>query len=152
MERVYHRLRKDDGRRSPEESQRGLRGDALSFTEAEARIIEQMSAYISGAFEVYNINPAVYGEIFFSDDELADRWYKAKLQFITLDEKTDKEKRSNVYYLVQAGTFEQARKNIDEVMGATMIDYVIAKLEETKIQDVFVYKPKQDSDSKQIEE
>ena len=120
--------------------------DALSFTEAEARIIEQMSAYISGAFEVYNINPAVYGEIFFSDDELADRWYKAKLQFITLDEKTDKEKRSNVYYLVQAGTFEQARKNIDEVMGATMIDYVIAKLEETKIQDVFVYK-----DSKQIE-
>ncbi len=116
--------------------------DALSFTEAEARIIEEMSSYISGEFQVHNINPASYGEIFFSDLEMADRWYKAKLQFITIDEKTEKEKRSNVYYLVQAGTFEQARKNVEEVMGGTMIDYVIAKIEETKIMDVFEYAKK----------
>ena len=119
--------------------------DGLSFTEAEARIIEEMSAYISGEFMVQNINPAVYGEIFFSDDELADRWYKCKLQFITIDEKSAKEKRANVYYLVQAGTFEQARKSIDEVMGGTMIDYVIAKIEETKIMDVFEYLRKEDA-------
>lgn len=126
--------------------------DALSFTEAEARIIEEMSSYISGDFQVYNINPAVYGEIFFSDDDMADRWYKAKLQFITLDEKTDKEKRSNVYYLVQAHSLEQARKNIDEVMGGTMIDYVIVKIEETKIMDVFEYSAdndRRDGDSKE---
>ena len=116
--------------------------DGLSFTEAEERIIEEMASYISGEFQVCNINPASYGAIFFSDDETADRWYKAKLQFITIDEKTGKEKRSNVYYLVQAGTFEQARKNIDEVMGGTMTDYAIAKIEETKIIDVFEYKGK----------
>ena len=76
--------------------------DALSFTEAEARIVEEMSSYISGEFEVWEIDRAVFKEIFFSDEDMADKWYKAKLQFITIDEKIDKEKRTNVYYLVQA--------------------------------------------------
>ena len=66
--------------------------DALSFTEAERRIIEEMTNYISGAFDVADIKKATYKEIFFSDAEMADRWYKAKLQFITIDEKTEKEK------------------------------------------------------------
>ena len=113
--------------------------DALSFTEAERRITEEMSAYISGEFDVADIKKATYKEIFFSDAESADRWYKAKLQFITIDEKTEKEKRSNVYYLVQAGTLPAAVKNIGEVMGGTMIDYVIASIAETQLMDVFEY-------------
>lgn len=117
--------------------------DALSFTEAEKRITEEMSAYISGEFSVQNINPCPFKEIFFSDDEMADRWYKAKLQFITIDEKTEKEKRTNMNYLVQAGSFDGAKKNIDEIMGGTMIDYVIAKVEETKYMDVFEYAKKE---------
>lgn len=111
--------------------------DALSFTEAEASIIEEMSAYISGEFEVRDIKKAAYGEIFFSDAPSADRWYKAKLMFITIDEKTEKEKRSSVNYLVHADTLQTAVKNIDEVMGGTMIDYTIASLAETQIMDVF---------------
>ena len=79
--------------------------DALSFSEAEERIIEEMSSYISGEFDVTDIKKAAYKEIFFSDDEMADKWYKAKLQFITIDEKTEKEKRSTVTYLAQAGSF-----------------------------------------------
>lgn len=111
--------------------------DALSFTEAEAAIIDEMSAYISGEFEVRDIKKAPYGEIFFSDEPNADRWYKAKLQFITIDEKTEKEKRSTVNYLVHAGGFNGAVHNIDEVMGKTMIDYVISSVAETQIMDVF---------------
>lgn len=111
--------------------------DALSFTEAEKRICEEMSSYISGAFEVVDIRKATYKEIFFSEDASADRWYKAKLQFITIDEKTEKEKRSNVFYLVHAANFQQAASNINEVMGGTMIDYVIASITETAIMDVF---------------
>ena len=111
--------------------------DALSFSEAEERIIEEMSSYISGEFTVTDIKKAPYGEIFFSDQELADRWYKAKLQFITIDEKTEKEKKSNVNYLVQAGSFNGAVKNLDEVMGGTMIDYTIASVAETQLMDVF---------------
>lgn len=114
--------------------------DALSFTEAEASIIEEMSAYISGEFEVKDIKKAAYGEVFFSESPSADRWYKAKLQFITIDEKTDKEKRSSVNYLVHAATLEDAVKNINEVMGTTLIDYVIASVAETQIMDVYEHK------------
>ena len=114
--------------------------DALSFSEAEKRIIEEMSSYISGEFEVADIKKAAYKEIFFTDDNIADKWYKAKLQFITIDEKTDKEKRSNVVYLVQAGTLNGAVRSLDEVMGGTMIDYVIAAVNETTLMDVFEYK------------
>jgi len=102
-----------------------------------------MSSYISGAFDVADIKKASYKEVFFSDEETADRWYKAKLQFITIDEKTEKEKRSNVNYLVQAGSLNGAVKNIDEVMGGTMIDYVIASVSETTLMDVFEYKKKE---------
>ena len=113
--------------------------DALSFTEAESRIMEEMSSYISGEFTIEDIKIASYKEIFFSDEEMADRWYKAKLQFITIDEKTEKEKRSNVNYLVQAGTLKGAVGNIESVMGTTMIDYVIASVNETTLMDVFEY-------------
>ena len=111
--------------------------DALSFTEAEASITEEMSMYISGDFKITGINTAPYKEIFFSDNGNDDRWYRAKLQFITIDEKTEKEKRSNINYLIQAGTLLGAVKNIDEVMSGTMIDYVIAGVYETPMMDVF---------------
>lgn len=126
--------------------------DALSFTEAEQRIMEEMSSYISGEFEVNDIKKAPYKEIFFDDSESADRWYKAKLQFITIDEKTDKEKRSNVNYLVQAGTLNGAVKNIDEVMGGTMIDYAIASVAETTLMDVFEYKKKEQDEKPEFEQ
>lgn len=113
--------------------------DALSFTEAEKRIMEEMSSYISGEFTIKDIKIAPYKEIFFSDEEMADRWYKAKLQFITIDEKTEKEKRTAVNYLVQAGTLNGAVGNIDKVMNGTMIDYVIASVAETTLMDVFEY-------------
>lgn len=113
--------------------------DALSFSEAEARITEEMSGYISGEFDVHEIDRCVFKEIFFSDGEMDDSWYKAKLHFVTIDEKTDKEKKTVVNYLVQGATLEGARKNIDEVMGGTMIDYCIAAVSETNIMDVFEY-------------
>lgn len=116
--------------------------DAFSFSEAEERITEEMSAYISGDFDVRAIAPASYGEIFFSDLPDDDRWYKTKVQFITIDEKTEKEKRSNVYYLVQAKSLNSAVKHIDEVMGGTMIDYAIASINETHIMDVFEHENK----------
>ena len=122
--------------------------DALSFTEAEQRIMEEMSSYISGEFDIKDIKIAPYKEIFFSDADSADRWYKAKMQFITIDEKTAKEKRSSVNYLVNAGTLNGAVKNIDEVMGGTMIDYVIASVAETQIMDVYEYGKDKQTDEK----
>ena len=126
--------------------------DALSFTEAENRIMEEMSSYISGEFEVSDIKKAAYKEIFFDDSEMADKWYKAKLQFITIDEKTEKEKHSSVNYLVQAGSFASALKNIEEVMGGTMIDYVVASMAETPLMDVFQYNKTAKNDKPEFEQ
>lgn len=111
--------------------------DALSFTEAESSIIDELAVYVSGEMKIMDIKPASYGEIFFSDMDNDDKWYKAKLSFITIDEKTEKEKRSTVTYLVQAQSVQLAVRYIDEVMGGTMIDYIISSVQETKILDVF---------------
>ena len=111
--------------------------DALSFTEAESAIIDEMSVYVSGEFKVSGITKSNFGEIFFSDVDDDDKWFKAKLQFITIDDKTEKEKRSNVLYLVQAKSLARALRYIDEVMGKTMIDYDVIGLNDTPIMDVF---------------
>lgn len=117
--------------------------DAVSFGEAETRILEELGKYVNGDLEVVGISIPSYKEVFFDDDNSnSDRWYKAKLEFITIDEKTNKEKKSTVYYLVNAGTIKGAIKNIDSVMGNTMVDYNSLSVSETQIMDVFEHKVK----------
>lgn len=140
----YEKLQ-DDGTEKAVTEQYVL--DAFSFTEAETNIIEEMSAYISGDFKITDIKPAPYREIFFSDMNNDDRWFKARLQFITIDEKTNKEKRTAVTYLVQGHTLPQAVKYVEEVMGKTMVDYVISNMAETKILDVFEHNAADQMDS-----
>ena len=111
--------------------------DAFTFGEAEDAITKEMASYSSGEFIIKNITPAVYSEIFFSDREGDDKWYKAKLMFITIDEEKGKEKRTAVSYLVQAKNIEGALQNIGEVFSSSVLDYVVANVSETKIMDVF---------------
>ena len=99
-----------------------------------------------------DIKIAPYGEVFFADSDNADKWYKAKLAFITLDEKTQKEKRSTVNYLINAGSLNGAVKNIDEVMSQSMIDYIIVSVNETTLMDVFEYKKKEKNDKPEYEQ
>ena len=136
--RVRYEKMTDDG--TPKPMKESYVVDALTFTEAESIITEEMSVYISGEFNIEGIKLASYKEIFFSDLTNDDHWFKAKLQFITFDEKTQKEKRSAVSYLVQAHTLPQAVKYIGDVMGQTMVDYVISNISETNILDVFEHK------------
>jgi hypothetical protein len=114
--------------------------EALSFSEAEKRITEEMSHYVSGEFGVKAIKLAAYSETFFSDIDTDDKWFKAKLAFITLDEKTDKEKRTPVTYLVQAASLDKARAYVKEVMEKTLIDYDVISISETNFIDVFEHK------------
>ena len=122
--------------------------DALTFGEAESRILEEMGKYVGGEIEVADLKIAQYKEIFFADSDLADKWYKAKLAFITIDEKTNKEKKTTVHYLVNAGNIEKKKKNVDDIMGESMIDYETKSLSETQIIDVFEYKLDTQSESK----
>lgn len=126
--------------------------DALSFTEGESAITEEMADYISGEFKVKSMQEASYREVFFSDKDDDDCWYKAKLQFISYDDKTNKEKRSNVTYLVQAKSMHRAINNIDEVMGKTLIDYEIIGLSKTNVYDVFEHKTEEEKEQKSNEE
>lgn len=117
--------------------------DAVSFGEAESRILEEMGKYVGCEIEVVDLKIAQYKEIFFSGNSLADKWYKTKLAFITIDEKTDKEKKTSVYYLVNAGNINSAIVKIDEIMANTMIDYLTCNVSETQIIDIFEYKSTQ---------
>ncbi|SUV35454.1 DUF4494 domain-containing protein [Bacteroides pyogenes] len=113
--------------------------DALSFTEAEARLIEQVKQFISGEFTVSDIKRANYSELFASDEESADRWFKCKLIFITLDEKSGAEKKTSTQVLVQAADLRDAVKKLDEGMKGTMADYQIASVCESPIWEVLPY-------------
>ena len=113
--------------------------DALSFTEAEERIIEEITPFISGEFIVSDVTRANYSELFFCDEESADKWYKCKLYFIILDEKTGIEKKTASYVLVQAADIKDAIKKLDEGMKDTLADYEIAAVSETAIMDVYPY-------------
>ena len=110
--------------------------DALSFGEAEKTAIEFLGSYVSGEIQVVNINPMKFQEVFFNEQESCDRYYKAILQFITIDEKTEREKHTQVYYLVQASSFDNCKDTIRTIMDGTMVDYQIASVSETKVIDV----------------
>ena len=114
--------------------------DALSFTEAEKRFIEEIQPFMSGEFEVKTVKRANYSEIVPSDSSEDDRWYKIRLAYITLDEKSGLEKKTSTYMLVQASDLRTAVKNIDRYMKDSMADYEIQAVAETAIMDVFFYK------------
>ena len=112
---------------------------AMSFTEAEANFIKEITPYISGEFFIDDISRADYSELFLSEDESADKYYDAKLAFITLDEKSGKEKKTNVNMLVRASDMRDAMNELDEGMKGSMCDYQSVKLQENSLVDVFIY-------------
>lgn len=112
--------------------------DALSFTEAEARIIEEITPFISGEFSISAVKKTKISEIFY--DEAGDRYYMVKVNFITLDEKSGVEKRSASFILVQAADFEGAVKTFKAGMQGTLADYEIASIVETPLMDVYPMK------------
>ena len=116
--------------------------DALSYTEAEKKIIRSTAEIIPEVIEIKTIKEATYSEIFFSEDD-AEKWYKTKISFISIDERTGKERRTNVLYLVQANDISNAISNVREIMSKSMSDYTIQSMASTQILDVFEHKEKE---------
>ena len=111
--------------------------DALSFTEAEERINEEMKPYISGDFMVTDIKRAKINELF--ENESGDRWYRSKVNFVSLDEEKGIEKRIATTMYAQASTLKEAVDVIDKGMKGTLADYEIASVVETDVMDIFKY-------------
>ncbi len=111
--------------------------DAVSYTEAEARISEEMTAYTSEDFRIMNIKVANFSEV--HPFENSDRWFKSKVSLVALDEESGKEKKTNIYLLVQANDVKEAFENTTKAMEETMEDYSIPSITESPILDVFPY-------------
>ena len=112
--------------------------DALSFTEAEARITEEQRPFISGEFSVAAVKRTKINEIFWSEG--GDRWYLVKVAFITIDEKTGVEKKTTVQMLAQATDFKDALAVFEEGMKGSAADYEIVSITETPLMDVYKVK------------
>lgn len=109
--------------------------DALSFTEAEARITDEMQPYITGEFSVTHEKKAQYGEVVFNEGEL---FFLVKFNLITLDEKSGKERKNSMYVLFRDTTIDKAKEAARKHMAASVVDYEIEAIKETKILDVFM--------------
>ena len=109
--------------------------DALSFTEAEARITEEVTPFISGDFSVSAVKRTNFTEIFW--DDTADKWYHVKVNFITLDEKTAVEKKTTSHILVAANDFRGALDHFMDGMKGTMADFEVSSIAETALMDVY---------------
>lgn len=119
--------------------------DALSFSEAEARATEEVQPFISGEFVVESIKKEKLSEVFLSDD--GDKYYKVKINFVTLDEKSGREKKTPAFMLVQAPDIDTAKTLFAERMKGTLADYVVEGITETKIMDVYQYEAQEGGES-----
>lgn len=119
--------------------------DSISFTEAEARIIEESRPFINGEFVVTDIKRARLSEIFFNEN--GDKYYKVKINYITLDEQSGREKKTPAYMLVQASTIDDAKAWLEDGMKGTLSDYIVESIKETKIMDVYPYEAPEGGES-----
>ena len=113
--------------------------DALSFTEAEERFLQEIEPMMSGEYSVSDIKRAKISELFESIDTTDDKWYKAKVAYIAYDEKKGVEKRTNQIMLIQAKDLRVAVQNLDKGMQGTMGDWDIISIAETPIMDIFKF-------------
>jgi len=129
--------------------------DAVSYTEAEKRITEEMSAYTSEEFKITNIKVANFSEV--HPFENSDRWFKSKVSLISYDDESGKERKSNIYMLIQANDVKEAFENTEQALQETMGEFSIPAITESPILDVFPYftgeddlgdvKPQEESDN-----
>lgn len=134
--------------------------DALTFTEAEARIIQEQTPFVSGDMDVVSIKRTNFCEVVYDKGnfasgveaeaqkilgqnknaaDTADKWFRAKLNFVTIDEKTARERKTSSHFIVNAGSLDAARTIMHNHMKGTMADYEIATLDETRIMDVYLW-------------
>jgi hypothetical protein len=111
--------------------------DAISFTEAESRINEEIKQYIGEEFKVTNIRVTNYSEVHPQED--ADSWFKSKVTLFSYDEESGKEQKTNIYLLVQANDTKEAYDKTIVAMKSTMGEYSIPAVSLTNIVDFFPY-------------
>ena len=113
--------------------------DAMTYTEADSRIMHEMESVISGDYYISSLKKSNITELVPSEDENDDRWYKAKVNIIDADEVSGKEKSTGQYYLVAASNINKALENLEKSLASFVVPYEIASLTDTQFMDVFPY-------------
>jgi hypothetical protein len=113
--------------------------DAVSFTDAEARIIAEMQSMVRGEFTVTDIKKSKIAEVF--PFEAGEWWYKATINLVSIDEEAGKEKKLRTIYLVQADDIKEALARLDESLSFLIVPYVVSAVQVSLIADVFPYVP-----------
>ncbi len=110
---------------------------AMTFTDAEARIYEELGQIIRGEFNVVGISRTEIHDIFAYDD--ADVWYKCKVRYESMDADTEKAKKVNQNFLVSAESVKQAYERIQESLSTLMVDFEIPSIIVSPIIEIFPY-------------
>jgi Domain of unknown function (DUF4494) len=114
--------------------------DAVSYTDAETRIIKQMQQSVKGGeFAIVDIKKSKIAEVF--PFENGEWWYKATINLVTIDEEAGKEKKMRAFYLVMADDIQEALNRLDESLSFLVIPYVVSAITVSTIVDVFPYNP-----------
>ena len=113
--------------------------DAVSYTEAEARIYTELETFIQVPFLISALKKSNISEIIPSDNENDDRWYKGKVAILDADELTGKEKRTNQYVLTAAKDINTALAHLDKSFSTYIVPFEIAQVSDTNIMDVYPY-------------
>ena len=113
--------------------------DAMSYTEAEARIMHEMESTIKGDYYISSLKKSNITELVPSDDETDDRWYKAKIAIIDADEISGREKSSYQYYLVAASNINRALENLEKSLSTFVVPYEVYSISDTEFMDIFPY-------------
>jgi len=113
--------------------------DAVSFTDAETRMVGQMQTIVKGDFAITDIRKSKIAEVF--TYESGEWWFKASINLVTIDEETGREKKARINYLIMADDIQEAVKRLDESLGYLVIPYIITSVAFSTIVDVFPYNP-----------
>lgn len=114
--------------------------DAVSYTDAEARIIKQMQQMVKGGeFSIVDVKKSRIAEVFPYDN--GEWWFKATINLVTVDEEAGKEKKIKAQYLIMADDIKEALARLDESLDYLVIPFVTSALAVSTIVDVFPYDP-----------
>ncbi|WP_052670586.1 DUF4494 domain-containing protein [Draconibacterium sediminis] len=116
--------------------------DAVSYTDAETRIIRQMQQMVRGGeFQIVDIKKSRIAEVF--PYENGEWWFKAAINLVTIDEEAGKEKKIKTNYLIMADDIKEALNRLDESLEYLVIPFVVTSLAVSPIVDVFPYNPEE---------
>ncbi len=111
--------------------------DALTHGEAEERIHKEMEAYISGEFEVTGVKKEKLADVF--PFEGADRWYRCKVVYVDINEKSGREKKTGYNMLIMANDLKQACDNLESSLKEVIVPWEMKSVAESPILDIFPY-------------